>query len=182
MERPAVGRPILGIGGQVEYAAAAFHPAVQRIRVRNVAADDFHQFVFLRAGLVGAEAGRGIDGVAPAERPHAEAPLDQGLNQPRADKPRGPGNEDSLLLIHAEGSFGAGMERLLYSRRAAHHNGECIVCPRFGEDQVRWGLRKTDPSTASRPNPPRPASREQERIDEHAGVCFARFQSDRSRP
>ena len=104
----------------MKHAVAAFHPALQRIRVHDVALDVFHPFVFQRSGLLSAKTGRGIDSVAPAERPHALAPLDQGLDQTRADKTGGPGDEDLFAIVHAEGSFGPGTERLLYSRRAAH--------------------------------------------------------------
>jgi hypothetical protein len=132
IERLRIGRPILGVGGQVKHAVATFHASHQGVPIGDIAPHEFDQFMLQRFQPVAVEAGRRIDTIAAAERPHALATFGQCLDQTHADESSRPGDENLFAIIHASGSFkSGGGERRLYSRVAAQHNSECIVYSEF---------------------------------------------------
>jgi selenophosphate synthase len=78
----------------MEDVVAPFDSPIERLAIRNVAADQLDALVPQRvaAGAVEPRQRRGT--VPAAERPDPVPTQDKGLDQPRADKARGAGDQD----------------------------------------------------------------------------------------
>lgn len=78
----------------MEYAAATCQSAHERITIRDVAANQFDQFVLERRRSV--RTGGWFEAVASDERSNRLPELDKGLDEPCADEARCPSNEDRI--------------------------------------------------------------------------------------